>query len=210
MPYKVTQMRILLADRSHSHAERQLLRGFHALAGERNWLVLNVQASALVPAAIKYWDPHVCVVSPSLLSEVPRRVWGDHVLIGMNVNAPDRPIASAHPDDIAVGAKAAEHLLAKGFRNFATFQIDSYAWSRARVRGFREVVEAGGGNYVGDGITTAPLLDQPADIAKWARALPAGTAILACCDGWGATLLQGVSDQRDCCSGGAGGDGGRR
>ena len=95
-----------------------MLRGFNAIAGERNWLVLNVQTSEAVSSTIRNWDPDVCVVGPGLLAQVPHRVWGNRVLIGINVNTPHRKLASVHPDDYLIGVEAAKHLLDKGYRSF--------------------------------------------------------------------------------------------
>jgi LacI family transcriptional regulator len=187
---KVTQRRILLASASNAHSERQLLRGFHALARERNWMVLNLQSIGAVESSIGHWDPQVCVVSPPFLAGIPAAVWGKRMLLGINVNAPHRRIASAHPDDTAAGTQAAEHVLAKGYLNFATFQIGTYPWSTARVAGFREAVEARGGSFHGDEIVDGSQLAQAELITRWARALPRGTAIFAACDAWGAILLQ--------------------
>ena len=89
-------------------------------------------------------------------------------------------------DHLAVGRMAAEHLLERGFRNFAYCGFSGHDWSMKRGLGFRETVEQGRG--------TCQVLESPWEsrehsweeqqqaIVKWLRALPKPVGIMACND----------------------------
>ena len=168
-----------------------MLRGFHEIAGQRNWLVLNVQGPEGVVEAVRSWDPHVCVVGPVMYANSPQEVWADRRVIGMNVHSRLAEIPAVRSDDRLIGAEAATHLLAKGFKTFSTFAINHYPWSDERCDGFIQTVTAASGRVVDplylNGDNTQLSMDQQA--AVWLRALPKGTAVIATCDEWGAILV---------------------
>lgn len=192
MQTKSIQPRILLAYNSNGHADRQMFRGFHMIAGEQNWLVLHVQSSDGISATVGKWDPHVVVVGSGPFANWPAETWAGRPLIGMNVNSPGRQIASVRPDDSAIGAAAANHLLAKGFKIFSTFMIGGqYPWAIERTDGFSKTIQAHAGKIVSTHVfseSQADLLSKQG-MGQWARSLPKGTAVLAPCDDWAATLI---------------------
>jgi LacI family transcriptional regulator len=220
------QPRVLLAMRSFSHSERQMLRGFHAIAGERNWLVMMVEPIKSVPVAVRTWHPDVCVVGPAPARAMPSSFWTGRLVVGMNVHPTLRQfkVPSLRPDDPAIGKLAAEHLLAKGYRNFAAMMLDRFPWAIDRIEAFENTARKLGGQVHRRGefsfeqAMASGNFEQAmagGDVGKWARSLPMGTAVLTACDEWGALLslscriakiavpeqlaIMGVDDDDLCC-----------
>lgn len=51
------------------------------------------------------------------------------------------------PDNEMIGAQAAEHLLSRGFNNFAFFCVSSFPVVQERMQGFRKVIEKAGKKF---------------------------------------------------------------
>jgi LacI family transcriptional regulator len=89
-------------------------------------------------------------------------------------------------DHRAVGRMAADHLIERGFRNFAFCGYAGYFWSNQRGEGFQQrVEEAGYGvlRYNPSGIRKSVLWkeEQPF-LTQWLRSLPKPVGVLACID----------------------------
>ena len=92
------------------------------------------------------------------------------------------------------GSMAADHFLAKGFKNFGFFGYNGVCWSDERCEGFRKRVEkAGFGDsfhmYDKQHIENMWYYDQSV-LADWLLSLPKPIAIMACDDNQGNILLQ--------------------
>ncbi len=92
------------------------------------------------------------------------------------------------------GRMAAEHFLAKGFRNFAFFGYRDVCWSDERFWGFRAAItEAGLGDnlYVYDNQSLDSLwYYESQGLRRWLEQLPKPIAIMACDDNQGSLLLE--------------------
>ena len=92
------------------------------------------------------------------------------------------------------GRMAAEHFLARGFRNFAFFGYKGVCWSEERLDGFRaRVEEAGYGDsmFVYDGQRLDSLwYYESAGVGDWLKMLPKPVAVMACDDNQGSLLLE--------------------
>lgn len=92
------------------------------------------------------------------------------------------------------GSMAADHFLAKGFKNFGFFGYNGVCWSDERCEGFRKRVEkAGFGDsfhmYDKQHIENMWYYDQSI-LADWLLSLPKPIAIMACDDNQGNILMQ--------------------
>ena len=95
-------------------------------------------------------------------------------------------------DDAEIARIAAEHLLERGFRNFAFCGDDRFHWSDARRDVFRKIVENAGHSVS----LYSPLLGADADsdsetdaIGEWLKNLPRPLAVFACYDPRGRQVL---------------------
>lgn len=116
-------------------------------------------------------------------------------------------------DDVAVGAMAARHFLACGFRNFAYFGLSKLEWSRRREEGFRQEVERDFKQRLASGIPRASTsfsfasfghsADAPharsrqqshgrsaSTMGAWLDSLPKPVGVFAANDLWGFELVQ--------------------
>ncbi len=92
------------------------------------------------------------------------------------------------------GRMAAEHLLEKGFRNFAFFGYKDVCWSNERCVGFRARIREAGIDSFFD-----PCLEQEIDnlwyyeqdrLNRWLRVIPKPIGIMACDDNQGSNLVE--------------------
>jgi LacI family transcriptional regulator len=92
------------------------------------------------------------------------------------------------------GCMAAEHFLAKGFKNFGFFGYNGVCWSDERCEGFRKrIAKASFGDnfhmYDKQNIDSMWYYDQSV-LSRWLQDLPKPIAIMACDDNQGNILLQ--------------------
>ena len=100
------------------------------------------------------------------------------------------------PDNHAVGAMAAEHLLSKGYRHYAYAGLTHFGYGRLRLEGFRGRVNEAGPRvavYEGPIPGTTTIVDmknvreQP--LARWLASLPSDCAIFTDDDTTGAAVI---------------------
>jgi len=84
------------------------------------------------------------------------------------------------------GQMAAEYFLNKGFKNFAYCGFSDTTWSRERLNGFRQIIEAAGHTVQ---VYEKPMAkvqklwkDESGLIANWLRSLPKPIGLMACSD----------------------------
>jgi LacI family transcriptional regulator len=112
-----------------------------------------------------------------------------------------------------LGQMAADHFIAKGFKDFAYFSMGhQYFWSVERLNGFRERIAEVGGTV---SVFEPPVLTKYAKAAKtgrklpwpqsswtgstehlhnWIRSLPKPVGIMACDDGAGYDILEAAKE----------------
>lgn len=92
-------------------------------------------------------------------------------------------IVSDHP---AIGRMAADHLVERGFRNFAFLGYCRVFWSRQRCEGFsRRVKQAGHSVHVYETegrVRPLPWKKEQQLVIDWLRALPKPVGLMACID----------------------------
>ncbi len=108
-------------------------------------------------------------------------------VVNVSQNLPDETFPSVLPDNIAVGRMAAEHLLERGFHNFAFCGFTGHQYSELRHAAFAATVaEAGATCAI---MNTEPPNDLPnmwttrqAELAQWVKRLPKPVGMFCCND----------------------------
>jgi len=109
-------------------------------------------------------------------------------LVDLNDTPQFAGVPKIRPDNPAIGAMGAAHLLDRGFRHFGFCGLRSTGWARERRTGFVDTVQRRG--YAcdvfepDDAPASTPFdhVRQVEQIAAWLRRLPMPVAIMACHD----------------------------
>lgn len=120
---------------------RRLTPGFAPFAGMGYdfWIIDLYRQPDLLLASLREWRPSAIVTEclPGLTEALAKL--GCPVVIVPS----DEPVAgvfSVDVDDVAIGRLAAEHLVARGYKNFAFVGRGDAHYARQRLEGFRAVV----------------------------------------------------------------------
>ncbi len=102
---------------------------------------------------------------------------------------------AVHSDDEEVGRLAAQHLLERGFQNFAFCGDPRRPWSRSRQEFFCRSIAAAGHRcevYRASGQLAPRSLWRlkTSDLARWVRKLAKPVAVMAAWDGYGQQVLE--------------------
>lgn len=144
------------------------------------------------------WDGIIARVSTPDMAEVVGRK--DVPVVDLSGNLPAVRFPRIRSDEEAVGRLAAEHLIERGFRNFAFCGYNGTDWSDLRRTSFeRGVSEAGFACHAfenGDPPCSPSALDyeehgevHERDLMKWLQALPKPCGLMACNDARGRQVL---------------------
>jgi LacI family transcriptional regulator len=183
----------LLIETSNAYA-RGLLRGIAAYMHERcRWSVYLSESSrgAAALSGLSDWkgDGVVARIENEGIAKAARRLRVPMVDVSSARLIPSLPWVET--DDAAIARLAAEHLLERGFRNFAYCGDDRFNWSRWRERNFTALIQAAGCHCFsyrpparrGGGKTELECL------AKWLDGLPKPVGVFACYDFRGRQIL---------------------
>ena len=102
-------------------------------------------------------------------------------------------------DDLAIGRLAAEHLLERGFREFAYCGFEGHHWSEQRAKGFSQTVNEAGGSlgptYASPwgGPDAHRWEDEQDEIGNWLNELPKPVGVMASNDMRGQHVLDACS-----------------
>jgi LacI family transcriptional regulator len=171
---------------------RGILRGFTAVAHERNWTLLHYQQSTDLSWLADEWAPSVAVIGPEPGSDELAAL-ASATLVSVTIDRSAGGIASVVPDEKLVATFAAEHLLSTGLRRVSTFRLDDAPFALERERAFLEHALAAGARTApsfarkGSG---QPRLEDPAAIVDWLRNLPKPCGIFTCTDAWARTVAR--------------------
>lgn len=179
--------RVLLLLGTDGEWARGILRGFMAIAQERDWALLHYPPSANLTWLMQAQVPDAAVIGPEIsvadcarLAPVP--------IVSMTVDHSGQGMASVLPDEEGIGALAAEHLVATGIRHVSTFRYDESAFSIARERAFVDHARRAGAEawpgWGGDDYSQADRDENPQRMMAWLRSLPKPCGIFTCTDGW--------------------------
>jgi LacI family transcriptional regulator len=171
---------------------RGILRGFTAVAQERDWTLLHYHPRSDLKRVAEEWTPDAAVFGPELDPETIQRL-SPALLISVTVDRSASGIASVcHEEGIA--ALALEHLLTRGFRHVSTFRYDESPFAVAREHGFIEHARAAGvqvaAGWGNDDYTPSQRQERQPAMVAWLRSLPKPCGIFTCTDGWGHTVTR--------------------
>lgn len=101
-------------------------------------------------------------------------------------------------DDFRIGVVGAEHLLERGFKNFAFVEIADAFWARRRFEGFRDTLKARGFETDRHAVPKpssgsggpAAWEKQQLKLAEWIRSLPKPLGIMTTTDYFGRQVLE--------------------
>ncbi len=95
-------------------------------------------------------------------------------------------IGNIYVDNYGIGKMAAEHLLERGFRNFAFCGLNDFFWSRERAKGFTEQITNAGYDVIlykqPKSRRTQPWGYEQCILADWLKSLPKPVGLMACID----------------------------
>ncbi len=155
----------------------------------RSWsmFVDERELSAEAPAWLSRWrgDGIICrPMTPALVDLFQRRG-----IPAIDLNDQHEGLGLPHiwSDMRAVGRKGAEHLLERGFRNFAFCGFRDELWSELRRQGFTEAIAQPGLRceaYASPwrGRRAREWQQEQAALERWLRGLPRPLAVMACND----------------------------
>jgi LacI family transcriptional regulator len=144
------------------------------------------------------WDGVIARVFTPKMAEVLERAGAP--VVDLSGNLPESRFARIRSDEEAVGALAAEHLLARGFKNFAFFGFNGMDWSDWRRATFERRLAASGFTcHAFESESPSPSRSaaesgaygerQEREVMAWLRGLPKPCGVMACNDVRGRTLL---------------------
>ncbi len=181
-----------LSEILHSQAERRKMQEWRP-----DGILAQINSKGLAKFCAQFRKPVVQLMHPT--------AWSGFPSVGL--------------DDLAVGRKAADYFLQKGYRNFGYFELTQIAhfatpwlrWNELRKEGFLRRVEEffkqlPGRNVLApqvsifsDAIPTAQRQTRKhahrhteRRITKWFASLPPHTAIFCGCDDWAVVMLRAV------------------
>ncbi|MGE3806560.1 MAG: XylR family transcriptional regulator, partial [Gemmataceae bacterium] len=176
---------------------RQLLHGIiRYLRSHEPWSVFFElrELGAAPPSWLKDWrgDGIICRPTNPALAALFRKK--RIPVVDLNDVHEDLGLPAIESDHAGIGRLAADHLLERGFRQFAFCGFSGHAWSRKRGEGFQaRVVEAGHdcAFYASPwgGPRAHPWEKEQGQIGAWLRGLPRPAGILACNDMRGQHVL---------------------
>jgi len=144
------------------------------------------------------WDGVIARVSTPTIAAALIRCGAP--VVDLNGKLPDSPFPQIRSDEETVGRLAAEHLLERGFKNFAFCGFSNKAWSDKRRASFeRRVADAGFSCHTftseDPSLSLGASKNTPAneksgrDLMVWLRALPKPCGLMACNDAHGRLIL---------------------
>lgn len=166
---------------------RQVLLGIRAYAGHaKRWLFHNAPPTFATIRPLAEWNPHGIIahlddlkVARAILKLGRPVVDTACVLEGLGIPTVD-------VDHAAVATLAAEHFLARGYRNFGYFGSRKAHYSQVRLAGFRDAIEQAGFEVHSCHVEYLPRLSEQASwknvntqVRQWLRELAKPVAVLA-------------------------------
>jgi LacI family transcriptional regulator len=182
----------LIIETSTSYGRRLFCGIGHYLQVNGPWSVYVEQRSIYDPPPpwLKNWDGDG-IISRAAYREIAELVLELKIpTVDLNEQVTGLGLPLIFNDHPAIGRMAAEHLLERGFTQFAFIGHPGIYWSENRLRGFRETVEAAGWHceeFRAGGKTLRRYHQRSWEkemeqVAEWVRALPKPAGLMACND----------------------------
>ncbi|MCU0717463.1 MAG: DNA-binding transcriptional regulator [Pirellula sp.] len=194
---------VLLIETSSAYG-RGLLAGivrFMRMHDEWSVFLEQRDLTAEPPAWLESWqgDGIVSRVTTPRLLEIVRRT--QVPTVELTDRYADSGLPLVRTDDLQVGRIAADHLLERGFRNFAFCGYRNEAWSDRRLIGFRGRLREKNFDCTAHHVawldsSTRTWDEEQNDLAAWLRTLGRPCGILACNDACGQSILSACIRER--------------
>ena len=176
---------------------RDILRGIARYVRENQpWLLYHEPRSLedRPPSWLKGWRGHGIIArvqTPAMARVIAQTRLPVVDVLGV-VEGTGFPLV--HVDDDATGTLAAEHLLDRGFRNFAYVGLKNENWSASRQKAFTRVVDAKGFQVHVRNEQRRDLDDQTWEVhqhklTQWVANLSRPVGVMVCSDQRGSLLL---------------------
>ncbi|QTN33918.1 DNA-binding transcriptional regulator [Akkermansiaceae bacterium] len=144
------------------------------------------------------WDGIIARVSTPSMAKVLARTGVP--VVDLSGNLPDTDFPRIRSDEMAVGTMAAEHLMERGFQNFAFCGYNGADWSDLRRTSFqRRISEAGFSCQAFENHEPLPSVSNlhyeehserhERDLMAWLQSLPKPCGLMACNDARGRQVL---------------------
>ena len=197
-PSSPARPRVALIVETSLISGREILRGISQyVQGSRPWSIYHEPRSleASAPAWLKKWD------GDAVIARVQNQRIADAVnetgLPAVDVLGvvPETGIPLVHVDNEKIGVMAAEHLLERGFRQFAFCGLRDLNWSCQRRDAFAARVEQAGCTWSEYRLPAKTTSDsswekQQLRLTAWIDRLPKPVGVMACYDPTGQKVLE--------------------
>jgi LacI family transcriptional regulator len=180
---------------------QQVLRGVNRyMQSHQPWSVFLEQRAltSKLPAWLKDWRGDG-IISRSTNADLMEIVARSNIpLVDLTDRHGHMGLYSVWSDHAAIGKLAAEHLIERGFRQFAFCGFSHEDWSQQRRAGFLETIQRSGGHVdtyesAWHGSDAHPWEHEQRELTKWLGSLPKPTGIMACNDVRGQHVLDACS-----------------
>ncbi|MHC5544175.1 substrate-binding domain-containing protein, partial [Singulisphaera rosea] len=146
---------------------REILHGMAQYVRENGpWTIFFEPRSLQDPAPpwLRDWDGDGIITT--LFPQFSEIILGTKIpTVDLDDQTPSSKLPTVQSDQEAIGALAAEHLLERGFTQFAYFGYSQFEWSRRRRDGFAETVRAAG--YTSDEYLLAQAVSWGHQLPSW-------------------------------------------
>jgi LacI family transcriptional regulator len=185
---------VLLVETSREFG-RQLINGiarYSRINGPWSFYKEQSGLKSSIPK-LKNWKPDGIIMRNSMIEKELLRLKIPTILALHDSTVPkDMPVIKT--DSYSISKLASEHLLEKGFKNFAFCGFDNYEWSNQRKIYFQEFINSAGYNVIKYQSAQKNARNdwelEQLHVINWIKTLPKPIGIMACNDDRGQHILE--------------------
>ncbi len=184
---------VLLIETSREFG-RQLLIGiarYSRINGPWSFYKEQIGLKSSIPR-LTNWKPDGIIMRNSMIKKELLKLKIPTIL-ALHDSAVPKNMPVVKTDSLAISKLASEHLLEKGFKNFAFCGFDNYEWSNQRKMYFENFInEAGFKTYIYQSAKkkNSDWENEQLHVINWIKELPKPVAIMACNDDRGQHILE--------------------
>ena len=184
---------VLLIETSREFG-RQLLIGiarYSRINGPWSFYKEQIGLKSSIPR-LTNWKPDGIIMRNSMIKKELLKLKIPTIL-ALHDSAVPKNMPVVKTDSLAISKLASEHLLEKGFKNYAFCGFDNYEWSNQRKMYFENFInEAGFKTYIYQSAKkkNSDWENEQLHVINWIKELPKPVAIMACNDDRGQHILE--------------------